>query len=81
MILSRRSILRGLIAAPIVVRAGLIMPVKAAPLMGRDVWDYDPNLDIYRSIALGFTITRQAIMDNLYMYPEPPEKLIGWVDA
>lgn len=28
MILSRRSVLFGLIAAPIVVRAGLIMPVK-----------------------------------------------------
>lgn len=29
MILSRRKLLTGLIAAPIVVRAGLIMPVKA----------------------------------------------------
>ena len=31
MILSRRRILTGLLAAPIVVRAGLLMPVKAAP--------------------------------------------------
>lgn len=29
MILSRRSILTGLLAAPIVVRAGLLMPVRA----------------------------------------------------
>lgn len=29
MILTRRKLLTGLIAAPIVVRAGLIMPVKA----------------------------------------------------
>lgn len=28
MILTRRSVLRGLIAAPIVVRAGLVMPVS-----------------------------------------------------
>lgn len=28
MLISRRSILRGLIAAPVVVRAGLIMPVS-----------------------------------------------------
>ena len=29
MILSRRSVLVGLLAAPIVVRAGLVMPIKA----------------------------------------------------
>jgi hypothetical protein len=41
MILSRRSFLTGLIAAPIIVRAGIIMPVK--PI--------DPRPDIARAFA------------------------------
>ena len=38
MILSRRSFLTGLIAAPVIVRAGIIMPVK--PL---DLREFDTN--------------------------------------
>jgi hypothetical protein len=42
MILSRRSFLTGLLAAPIIVRAGIIMPVK--PI--------DPRPDIARAFAV-----------------------------
>lgn len=40
---TRRNFLLGMLAAPLVVRAASIMPVKAAPqivrVTGRDIWD------------------------------------------
>ena len=47
--LSRRSILFGLVAAPIVVRQGLIMPVKALILSP------DPGVRFYKVVAVGLS--------------------------
>jgi hypothetical protein len=54
----RRSFLRGLIAAPAIVAAHNIMPVK---LLVPDAVHFD-----FRGYSLGFTITREALLGNLY---------------
>ena len=39
---TRRNFLLGLLAAPVIVKVGALMPVKAVPTVrvyGRDIWD------------------------------------------
>jgi hypothetical protein len=74
--LARRSFLTGLIAvtAPAIVRASSLMPVKAlrpdsaaAVALDAAQWIYDPYLEL--DISLGYTITRQSIVDNILYGP------------
>lgn len=63
MTLARRSFLTGLsaiIAAPAIVRASSLMPVKAL----KSGWDYERY--VWTDTSLGYAITREAIEDNLY---------------
>ena len=64
---SRRSFLAGLgsflVAAPAIVRAQNLMPVKAILEFEELPFAYQY---LHSQIALGYAITRQAIVQNLY---------------
>lgn len=65
MILSRRSILFGLLAAPIVVRPGLLMPVKPViqPHVGDLIFDRKGKIiGVY-----GFDMDGRNIYESIFM--------------
>ena len=66
-ILARRSFLAGLgsflIAAPAIVHAGNLMPVKAILEFEKLPFQYEY---LHAQIGLGYAITRKAIIQNLY---------------
>lgn len=65
MILSRRSVLFGLIAAPIVVRSGLIMPVK--PVVVPHVGDLIFDRKGYIIGVYGFDSNNQRVYQEIFM--------------
>ena len=75
---SRRSFITGLgaiFAVPAIVRVSSLMPVKALlQPTPEEVYNI-----LHQQIGLGYAITRQAIIDELYVsktwYDEPGEKL------
>jgi hypothetical protein len=62
-ILTRRNFLRGLLAAPAVVAASSLMPIRGIVM---DVAGDLPYDYIQRRIALAYQITKQEIDKNLY---------------
>jgi len=67
---SRRNFLIGavasLIAAPAIVRAGSLMPVKVMPELPSVFEAFTYNAE-WTEIRLGYAITREAINRNLYV--------------
>ena len=63
---SRRLFIKGLIslvAAPAIVRAESLMPVKAIPMLLPGEVNFE-NYCVHQQIGLGYAITRKAIEDN-----------------
>lgn len=60
--ITRRSVLKGLIAAPAVIRVAPLMKVKRFG----EVWSFDPAREVYTELSIGYEITRKAINDYLY---------------
>jgi hypothetical protein len=57
----------GFLAAPAIVHAANLMPIKAPPLARSVDWRPLVNPGLHeRELALGYTITRKAIDENLY---------------
>ncbi len=66
-ILTRRSLLRGLFAAPAVVAAASLMPISAKLLPPPPLVVPDNSFVISgEAYRLGYAITRKAIAENLY---------------
>lgn len=64
MLVNRRGILLGLgsiLAAPAVVHAQNLMPIKALEPSLDDIQEF-----VHRQVSLGYAITREAIDRNLY---------------
>ncbi len=84
---SRRSFIRGavatLFAAPAIVRAGSLMPVKAIPELNEAAIEDFIYRQHWTHIALGYSITRKAIDKNLYggsfEYSLVPPREVVWI--
>lgn len=80
--LSRRRFLSFaplIVAAPAIVRASSLMPIKAIRDSG---WAFDPYRAMYVQLSLGYAITREALIDNLYNgLPFNPSALAGLVEG
>lgn len=69
--LSRRGLITGLVsfmAAPAIVRASSLMPVKALiepPIFIDEDLTWGGEF-VYRAVALGNSVTRSALYENLY---------------
>lgn len=68
MLLNRRSVLFGLLAAPIVVRPGLLMPVK--PVVIPHVGDLIFDRKGYMIGVYGFDSNNQRVYQKIWMPPE-----------